>query len=1617
MPLPYSVLGNITGSISSASYLSAQDTSLFLASQSVDFFFGYSDRDVVEFSIFDTSNNQISWSVLHQTKSFESTTLSFLDALNNPQSYTFSELNPDFLIYKSQDILLDMLSELSQSSVMGGSFNVSQIFTRQMSGNPDIPLVVNDISPSRTEIKILPSSQDVESMAVYTAFLLKKFVVSDVSPILLSLVQACPYNQIYNKIQPLYSDSIQFLQSIFFLPDNASVINFLKNIYEDLVKYTILNQNQINAGISPTQISRIQGIRSYFNNYLLQNNGTISDFNDIEQQFDLFTKLRVAQAFNQYANQTGSNYLAAQQFCIDFFNTYFYAEAVHPIQRAYEDKYFSYFKNVLNFGNNAYFPILNHTYLDERQQVSDPLTLVIKLGSQIPSNFSIKDLCWISNFGMTPFVETIVLTNPNLFPTYKIGPPDFGNTNKFITKENVNKLYSSDDLTFVDNTQNEIDVNKLIAELNTDYSDFNNFIVFSSAVARLNIFKNKIISYYNLSSSFATVTQNYLNSLSSSIVYPYYTNEINNFQTQIDQLVSSFDAYESYLFNQGNYVYSVTSSSFINHIVVSNNDVSASTYDLYNRDSLINNTPDYLVSDTNNQDYLTFLAMVGHQFDNIYTYVSALPVEKQIKNQVISSLPMGTLKEVLYSFGWNIDDIIGDLDVDEVYLNSLNSPIYNLLSAQERLKTIWNRILVSLPGIYKTKGTAECVNYLMSAYGLPSSLITIREYGGTDFSVDTGPTYQLDEKTYMLVFSGVNDYIEGPIPSLMNTVEFKFAVENPNNYQDYQRISLFTVYPYGSSNAAWSIDFYKVPGQFTGKIAFQMRGGSTGASIVSDTLPIFNGDIFSVMLRRNDVDPLFEVNDNPNAVPLEYDLIIQRNESGRTIFSSSTSTYLYTQDNTAFSQFGRFRLSDGKFIGTLDKLSIWNVPIDDLDFQEHVNDLNSYGYSGSNAFSNLIVRLSWDYPENVSTGSPSAMWLDNKSQYYFIPNYHSSTYISSSIVPSEYSASQKAIQTLWNPIYPTGSTDIIAWNFLPVTDPNWSASFNCGWISSSIYPFSFRELQYEQDIDASKFGPSKFKNIKIRELNYDVEARFDSNARSTFDDNVTISGESNQLGFFIDPQDSKNKDILRYIGKNGIMDLIGDPRNKYNSKYPDLINKNYEYNSFGNKKTLFNELLTVYKFYFDKSIFSAIKNVMPARANLFTGVVIEPTILERPKYPNKPINSSATPTWQNPAVINNIYTFDQDILWANFETSSLSIGHRTALDLTDVNNGKIEYDKNLNRGYVTDFMDNIQFGVYPDLENLQRIWAIPGLEPSNPTNYNYSYPIGGSVSRDNRVGKFNILPDPGSSDPSNYWVGLNQNSHSAVYYMLKVWDKHYYYTKVGPYSHNDSPREDTYATSSVYLYKYILANEFYMRSLIYFTNLATASVYNFQDIAYHVNGSGQYIHAADTFLNTPDQTVSNVFAIPGATWPFNLLDFNLGIRPTSQYFQIAKGYPRNHYTHKMQTFSPKKFGQFVDLFDNTLYIKGQQTVDTTINVTGLTDGSYPVASNNVSNVNVVNTGNVLQFTSTTTAGTVIPNAIATNTSIATTGGTSGIAKKPLPRQSTPVGGNNGGDIRPPNIRR
>lgn len=1645
MSLPYIPIDNYTGSINSNTYLNEADIFLLSVSQSSDVWFGISTNDVIEVSAYSTDDQTIlNWGIVGNDKQFQTTTLTFLNSLDNVSQYSYTELIAPFTIYKNKSILLKPSEDLANIGITGGSYVVSYNFTREMAGTMFEPLIIKDISNTRTEIKLIPKGQ---ADSRYDSFCIKRFSIKDVAPILLSISKDLPYDKIYAQMSSLsqYKNGITFLKFMFFLSNDGAVVSFLKNLYEDFIKYTFLAPTQTTGGTDSATITRTQGIRTYYNNFLLQSYEFSANFDEIKQKFINFVNLRLDQRFGQFSNLAEEGYKDARQFCYDFFVVYFYNNAVDPLQTGYEDKYFGYLKNALNFGSNSYSLVLDHGFLDERESPTDPLTLILKLQNSLPTDISKKDTCWVSNFGMVPYTFTAIIQNPVKYITIKISPPNFSSPQIFINKEQTNTLYSSDDLNSDSTTTDDININKQIAELNTDFSDFSNFIVFSSAQNRLNIFKNKMVQWTFASSSLSELERRYILSLSSSIPYPYYSVEKSSFQSQTTELINSFDSYESYLFSGGKYTYIVSSGSFLSSSYVADQDILAQSYDKYNRDSLIANVPQYLTDDPNSSEYLTFLNMIGHHFDNIYTYLSALPIERHTRNELTSSIPIKTLKEMLYSFGWSVDDIIGSLDIDEVYLNSMNSASYDVLSGQQRLQIIWNRILVNLPGIYKTKGTEQCVNYLMACYGLPSSMITIREYGGTDFADDPSPTYQLDEKTYMLQFSSVNDYIEGPIPNSTRTVEFKFSVntiDSKSYYQDFRYVPLFSSIPYPYSTSAnfnWTLGFYKVPGLYTGKMIFQMGSGSSGIAITSSVLPILNGDIFSVMLRRNLPFEMFESSLDPSVIPLQYDLYVQRNDDGRRLFYSTSSVILYDDDNDVFAQFGRFKLTNGLFKGTVDKLSIWDIPIDDNDFEEHVNDLNSYGYSGSAAYQNLWVRLNWDYPQNMYSELTSSVWIDNKSPYYYIQNYYTDETLTT-VNADIFSASMQVVQSRWLTYYPTGSVEIRGYNFPEAIGSAFSASWQnyqpCHWHSQSVYPYHFEELTYQQNMDASKYGPNKYKNKKIRKINYEVSTRFDPFNRSTNESDQTVSGESNQLGFFIDPQDSKNKDVLRYVGRNGIMELIGDPSNLYSDKYYDLINENVEYNYEGDKKTHFNELLTIYKFYFDKSIFKAIKNVMPARANIYTGVVIEPTLLERPKYQNRPVSSSVQVSYEEPTVINQIYTFDEQLVWADFNTdwslvdsgsglpgfpttqeilnyylspfngnvsniNRLPIEQQTPLQRSMVNSSPSSYQDIINLNYLTypnrdwpdnlscgpyvdDYMDKIQHDFYPDFEKLPRLW-----ESTLPS---YNVPILGSVTApggpNNLIDALVVGPDHGVFDPTTYFSGSNNGNHQTIYYMLKVWDNYHYYAKSGDYIRSINPLDNTYDSASVYLYKYIIVDERVMRTLIYFTDLVSGSLFGATDISYNWVGTpsvGVYRHKANTFINTPDQNFSNIKATPNIITPINRIVFDLYLSPTQQYFELASGYPRNHYTHKLQQMSKWKYGDYF----GKIFVKGRQTTDSTINSDGINDGSLPVWSSNTSNVNVIKTGNILKTVSTINDGQIVSSGITT------TAGTTTIPTKPI----------------------
>mgnify|MGYP003111793303 CR=1 FL=1 len=114
---------------------------------------------------------------------------------------------------------------------------------------------------------------------------------------------------------------------------------------------------------------------------------------------------------------------------------------------------------------------------------------------------------------------------------------------------------------------------------------------------------------------------------------------------------------------------------------------------------------------------------------------------------------------------------------------------------------------------------------------------------------------------------------------------------------------------------------------------------------------------------------------------------------------------------------------------------------------------------------------------------------------------------------------------------------------------------------------------------------------------------------SSFD---THPVDSNRLSIGLSPSQNINLDIAYQFGNLSFDDFVGDPRDEWKSEYTTLSTVQDAYfKKFSGAYNVgaFSRLLK----FFDKSLWQQIENLVPARANTFVGLIIEPTILERSK--------------------------------------------------------------------------------------------------------------------------------------------------------------------------------------------------------------------------------------------------------------------------------------------------------------------------------------------------------------------------------------------------------------------
>jgi len=200
---------------------------------------------------------------------------------------------------------------------------------------------------------------------------------------------------------------------------------------------------------------------------------------------------------------------------------------------------------------------------------------------------------------------------------------------------------------------------------------------------------------------------------------------------------------------------------------------------------------------------------------------------------------------------------------------------------------------------------------------------------------------------------------------------------------------------------------------------------------------------------------------------------------------------------------------------------------------------------------------------------------------------------------------------------------------------------------------------------------------------------------------------------------------------------------------------------------------------------------------------------------------------------------------------------------------------------------------------------------------------------------------------------------SQAEYLLKRWKKYTIYSKSGSYNRTDNPLENLYSTSSIYLYDYVVVSEEWYNSVI-----CTASIVSAVPTITGSYAIGQtWVHNVNTFRNSPNLKTNNYIItgsyVPGPT-PYHYTD--IVNTDQGEYFEIVGSYPRNHFTHKRSLFSLYKlttYGKTAGAVTSGSYRRCQQTTSTTIGEDGLEDGSSPVNTAQVGNLNLIQTDNVI----------------------------------------------------------
>jgi hypothetical protein len=873
---------------------------------------------------------------------------------------------------------------------------------------------------------------------------------------------------------------------------------------------------------------------------------------------------------------------------------------VENIKFTEPEKESKYLTHLANFGNDE--QIIVSSWEEDNFTLSDKTTdelgntivskevesLILKLYSPLPANITENSTLWITKLLTNPLIETIVLSQQDGINCPPIKGPNFSVDVDFVVGkstgyESLDDLILSASVSSSSNLVSQYLSSSLINtdDLNIQYVNdseyiWDNFVHFSSAKERVDnfVYKVQLIEVYENSIASASVAT-WSSTLQSA-------KEIERQSIKKEQLIQGFDGFEKFLYTSSSMSWPhngnvrLSSTNVIVENWYTDTVELAESFDINNSNYVLNNIPQYIVNNTENQSLLLFFSMIGQHFDNIYYYTKSIEKSRGLGYKSTNGISDKLLFDVLKSFNWDAKNLSADSQLwNYVFGMDSDGNTKETNPAKKRTYEIWRRIVNNLPYLLKHKGTRRGVYAIMACYGIPSSNLSILEFGGPEVTDNTKSKFEFDNITTALKFYG------------QNSGSIKLQWKNTERNRKPDTIEFFVKPAYGGnfniiSGSGWGVNLIGSTDSKYGKVVFNYSGS---ISMSTSLLPIFNDSFFGI-----------EVSRNSGSVSSSFELNVRQSEKERTIFQESVSASILNV-SASWDGGNYIYIASGStgYSGSLDEFRLWSTPLEKERFYEHVSFpemINGNHVSAST--DDLFFRLDFEYPKNLAVSSS-------------LLNVDTNIYFSSSLYRNDLESGSITNGTL-------------------IFSENPSASYSAsaiGFPSFPTYPYQFEAIDRTVVLEIPDMGSTRYSTNKVR---FESQMDFNGNdvsggvnlsvksraTKKSFDQAPT---DSNRVGLFFSPTKELNIDIAKSLGGLNLDNYIGDPSDRYRSNYKRLDElRNYYFQRFDNRDIY--AYINLIKLY-EKSMFEDIKKMLPARVKATTGLLIEPHILERSKIAQK----------------------------------------------------------------------------------------------------------------------------------------------------------------------------------------------------------------------------------------------------------------------------------------------------------------------------------------------------------------------------------------------------------------